>query len=246
MQKVKTVLLPRVSHHKLHISMKLRYLGHSGFELRTRDKKILIDPFITSNPLASGMHVDDLTADFILITHGHDDHVGDAVSIAERSNALIVSNFEIVTWFEKKGIKGHGMNHGGKHTFDFGTLKFVQASHSSTMPDDAPGGNPGGFVLWNEEGCLYFAGDTALIYDMQLIPMTCPKLSAAILPLGDNFTMGYEDAVIAARFVQCDRIIGCHFDTFDAIKIDRQEAIKSFAREKIQLILPEIGEEIRI
>jgi L-ascorbate metabolism protein UlaG (beta-lactamase superfamily) len=244
MQKVKTVLLPRVSHHKLHISMKLRYLGHSGFEIRTRDKKILIDPFVSLNPLASGIHLEDMTVDYILITH--DDHVGDAVSIAKRNNSLIVSNFEIVSWFEKKGIKGHGMNQGGKHTFDFGTLKFVPASHSSTMPDDAPGGNPGGFVLWNEEGCLYFAGDTALTFDMQLIPISCPKLSAAILPLGDNYTMGYEDACVAARFVQCDRIIGCHFDTFDVIKIDHQEAINSFAREKKELILPKIGEEIRI
>jgi L-ascorbate metabolism protein UlaG (beta-lactamase superfamily) len=226
--------------------MKLRYLGHSGFLIHTQGKELLVDPFITSNPHASRIKVDQLKPDYMLITHGHGDHVGDAISIGKRSNAFVISNFEIVTWFGKHGIEGHGMNHGGKWTFDFGTVKYVNAVHSSTLPDSSPGGNPGGFVLWNEEGCLYIAGDTALTTDMQLIPRTCPKLSAAILPVGDNFTMGYEDAVLAAEFIQCDRIIGCHFDTFAPIKIDHKRAQDAFQKAGKELILMEIGQETSI
>lgn len=226
--------------------MKIRYLGHSCFQIHTQGKEILVDPFVTSNPLASRIKVDQLKPDYMLITHGHGDHVGDAISIGKRSNALVISNFEIVTWFGKHGIEGHGMNHGGKWIFDFGTVKYVNAVHSSTLPDNSPGGNPGGFVLWNEERCLYIAGDTALTTDMQLIPRTCPKLSAAILPVGDNFTMGYEDAVIAAEFIQCDRIIGCHFDTFAPIKIDHRRAQDAFQKAGKELILMEIGQDISI
>lgn len=226
--------------------MLLRYLGHSCFQITTMHKTLLADPFISGNPHAKGMSVELLHADYILITHAHGDHIGDALAIAQRTGAHVISNFEIVTWFEGKGVHGHSMNLGGKHTFDFGTLKYVSAIHSSTFPDNSPGGNPGGFVLWNSEGCLYIAGDTALTTDMQLIPLTCPKLSAAILPVGDSFTMGVEDALHAARFVQCTRIIGCHFDTFDAISIDHTTAKAAFAEDKRELILPVIGDEITL
>ncbi|HLF64227.1 MAG TPA: metal-dependent hydrolase [Saprospiraceae bacterium] len=226
--------------------MKVRYFGHSCFEIRTKGKIIIVDPFISGNPLASAIRAENLKADYLLITHGHGDHIGDAVEIAKRNGSVVISNFEVVTWFGEKGIEGHGMNLGGKHVFDFGIVKYVNAVHSSTLPDNSPGGNPGGFVLWNEEACLYIAGDTALTQDMQLIPMTCPKLSAAILPLGDNFTMGYEDALIVAGFIQCDRIIGCHFDTFDVIKVDHFAAKQAFATENKELILLNIGEDITI
>jgi L-ascorbate metabolism protein UlaG (beta-lactamase superfamily) len=226
--------------------MNVRYLGHSCFEIKTKGKTLLVDPFISQNPHAAGIHLEKLQPDYLLITHGHGDHVADAVTIARQNKSFVISNFEVVTWFGNQGIKGHGMNHGGKHLFDFGTVKYVNSAHSSTMPDDSPGGNPGGFVIWNDEACLYIAGDTALSMDMQLIPMTCPRLSAAILPVGDNFTMGYEDAVIAARFIQCDRIIGCHFDTFDVITIDHTDAVQAFKNENKELILMKIGAEISI
>ena len=138
------------------------------------------------------------------------------------------------------------MNLGGKWKFDFGTVKYVQAVHSSMLPDGSYGGPSGGFVVWNEEFSFYFAGDTALTLDMQLIPKTCPKLDFAILPIGDNFTMGYEDAVIAAQFIECDKIIGCHFDTFGYIKINHQDAITEFKNAGKELILLEIGKSIDI
>jgi L-ascorbate metabolism protein UlaG (beta-lactamase superfamily) len=136
------------------------------------------------------------------------------------------------------------MNHGGKWNFPFGTVKFVHATHSSVMPDGTYGGNPGGFVIWNEEGCLYVAGDTDLTMDMQLIPLTCPPLDAAILPVGDNFTMGFQEALLAAEFVRCDTVIGCHFDTFPYIVIPRQEAEEAFRSKNKRLILPVIGRTV--
>jgi L-ascorbate metabolism protein UlaG (beta-lactamase superfamily) len=226
--------------------MKIRYLGHSSFQISTHDKVLVVDPFIAGNPLAAQIRLESLEADYLLITHAHGDHTGDAVVLAKRTGAKIISNFEIVSWFHDKGIPGHGMNHGGKKDFDFGTLKYVHAVHSSTFPDNTPGGNPGGFVLWNTDAALYIAGDTALSTDMQLIPMTCPKLTAAILPIGDNYTMGYEDAIHAARFLQCDLIIGCHFDTFDAIRIDHEAAIRGFAAQGRELVLMKIGAELML
>jgi len=172
--------------------MKLRYLGHSTFALQTKGVHVLVDPFITGNPKSQNIDVTKLEADTILVTHGHGDHVKDVESIAKRTGATIVSNFEVVSWFEKKGLSGEGLNHGGKVDMGWGTVKYVNAIHSSTMPDGQSGGNPGGFVVWNEEGCIYFAGDTAVTMDMQLIPKTCPPLTVAVLPVGDYFTMGYE------------------------------------------------------
>ena len=138
------------------------------------------------------------------------------------------------------------MNHGGKWNFDFGTCKYVNAIHTSTFPDGTNGGNSGGFVIWNEEGSFYHAGDTALTMDMKLIPMTCPPLDFAILPIGDNFTMGYEDASIAAEFIEYNQIIGCHYDTFGWIEIDKKKAKDAFEYRNKNLILLEIGKEINI
>ena len=224
--------------------MKLSYYGHATIGVETMGKHLLIDPFITGNPLAEGVDIDEIPADFILVSHGHGDHVKDVEAIARRTGALIISNYEIVSWFEAKGLKGHGMNHGGKCKFDFGTVKYTNAIHLSILPDGSYGGNPGGFVVWNEEICFYYAGDTALTLDMQLIPMTCPPLDFAILPIGDNYTMGVADAIVASDFIQCDRIIGMHFDTFEAIKIDHEEAKAAFKREEKQLVLMEIGSQI--
>ncbi|MEM9991683.1 MAG: metal-dependent hydrolase [Bacteroidota bacterium] len=187
-----------------------------------------------------------MPADYILVSHGHQDHLADVERIAKRTGATIISNYEVATWFGEKGLAYHPLNHGGKKTFDFGTVKYVNAIHTSSLPDGSNGGAPGGFVCWNDDACFYFAGDTALTMDMKLLPMTCPKLDFAILPIGDNFTMGYEDAVIASDFIACDKIVGCHYDTFGYIEIDTGEAQKTFSDKGKALILPTIGEALNL
>ena len=167
--------------------------------------------------------------------------------IADQSDALIIGVAEVVSWYEEKGLKGVGMNTGGRRKFDFGSLRMVTAVHSSSFPDGSYAGNPVGFVISNEfSGTFYFAGDTALTFDMKLIPQFCPRLDFAILPIGDHFSMGYEDALIASNFVQCNTIIGCHFDTFNPIRIDHDAAKKTFSQAKKTLFLPEIGMSFNI
>lgn len=226
--------------------MKITYLGHATFAIDFNGKNLVLDPFITPNELAGNIDVADIAADYILVSHGHMDHVADVEAIAGNTGAGVISNYEIVSWFGQKGISGHPLNHGGTCNFEFGTLKYVNAVHSSQLPDGSYGGNPGGFVVWSDEQAFYFAGDTALHMDMKLIPMTCPKLDVAILPIGNNFTMGYEDAVIASDFIACDRVIGCHYDTFGYIEIDHEAAKKAFAEKGKELILLDIGDSIEI
>ncbi len=225
--------------------MQFTYYGHSCFLIETKGKKLLFDPFITPNELAAHIEIDKITADYILISHGHGDHVADVEVIAKRTGAKIISNFEIVSWYEGKGISGHPMNHGGKWEFDFGTVKYVNAVHSSVLPDGTYGGNPGGFIICNSEKTIYFAGDTALTYDMKLIPLWA-KLDVALLPLGDNFTMGIDDAVLASDFVECDNVVGLHFDTFGFIKIDHSKALQAFEAKGKKLRLPNIGESFEL
>jgi len=226
--------------------MILTYLGQSAFHVHTLGFDLIFDPMISSNPLAKDIDIKGLKADAILLSHGHFDHVADAEDIAKSTQSKIISNYEIVSWYEQKGHSGHPMNLGGKFKFDFGTVKYVQAVHSSMMPDGSFGGSSGGFVVWNAEKCFYFAGDTALTLDMKLIPMTCPTLDFAILPIGDNFTMGYEDAVLAADFIQCDKIIACHYDTFGYIKINHEAAIAEFKNAGKELIILNIGQSIEL
>lgn len=224
--------------------MKLSYYGHSTFLLEIKGLNLLFDPFITPNELAKDIDVNSIPADYILVSHGHEDHVADAVSIAKRTGATVVSNFEIVSWFEVQGVeKGHPMNHGGSWSFDFGSVKYVSAVHSSVLPDGTYGGNPGGFIISSDEGNVYYAGDTALTYDMKLIGDTA-NISHAILPIGDNFTMGVDDAVIAAEFVGCNEIIGMHYDTFGYIEINKEEAKGKFSTAGKTLTLLNIGETI--
>ena len=208
--------------------------------------QLLFDPFITPNEMASDIDVESLSPDFILLSHGHEDHVVDLEAIAKRSGAKLISNFELISYFGEKGIEGHPMNHGGMASFPFGKVKYVTAIHSSVLPDGTYAGNPGGFVIQGAEKTVYFAGDTALTLDMKLIPQMGFTLDAAILPIGDNFTMGPDEALIASEFVACDKVIGVHFDTFPYIEIDHTAAKERFANKGKELHLPAIGEEIEI
>jgi len=226
--------------------MKIRFLGHASFLIEINNKKVLIDPFIKGNPLAASIDINTIDADYVLLTHGHGDHVADAEEICKRTGATIISNFEVCNWFQDKGLSCHALNHGGKFKFDFATIKYVMATHTSSMPDGSYGGNPGGFVIWTEAECLYIAGDTGLTMDMKLIPMLCPKLSAAILPVGDNFTMGIEEAVMAAEFVECDKIIPCHFDTMLQIKVDKDKVIQAFKEKGKECLFIEIGDTLEV
>lgn len=224
--------------------MKITYYGHACFGVEMNGKNLLFDPFISGNALAKNIDIEKIPADYILISHGHGDHVAEVEAIGKRTGAKVISNFEIVSWFEQKGLSGHPMNHGGKWSFDFGTVKYVNAIHSSVLPDGTYGGNPGGFVIWDKNHCFYFAGDTALTMDMKLIPMLCPKLDFAILPIGDNFTMDYNEASHAAAFIECKKIVGCHYDTFGYITIDHDAAKKAFEDTGKELILLPVGESM--
>jgi L-ascorbate metabolism protein UlaG (beta-lactamase superfamily) len=224
--------------------MKFTFYGHSSFAVEIKGKKVVFDPFITHNELAKSIDINKIEADYIFISHGHDDHIADLIVLARRTNATVVGSFEIVTWLGKQGLeKVHPMNTGGKWAFDFGTVKCVVAHHSSGLPDGSYGGNPLGFLFTTEEGNFYFAGDTALTLDMQLIPRFA-KLDFAVLPIGDNFTMGADDAIVAAEFIQCKRIIGVHYDTFGYIKIDKEKVTQQFAKAGLELLLPAIGSSI--
>lgn len=225
--------------------MKITFYGHASLGIEVGGKNIIVDPYITANELASHINIEELKADYILVTHAHGDHVLDVEAIARRTGATIVSNAEIAWYFEAKGLKSHPMNHGGSWEFDFGTVKYVNAIHSSSFNDGKYGGNPGGFVIEGEHKNIYIAGDTALTFDMKLIPLRT-KLDLAIFPIGNNFTMDVEDAIIASDFVECDKILGCHYDTFGYIKIDKEEAKKKFFDRGKDLMLLEIGDSIDI
>ena len=220
--------------------MKVTYYGHSCFAAEVAGKALLFDPFITGNELATAIDVKEVPADYILISHGHADHMADAEDIAKRTGATIISNYEVTVWFGKQGVsRTHPLNHGGAWRFDFGRVKFVSAIHSSSLPDGTYGGNPGGFVVESSEGNFYCCGDTALTLDMQLIGEST-RLAFAALCIGDNFTMGIEDATKAAEFVRCDEILGLHYNTFPLIKIDAPAAIARFkaAGKNLHLLLP--------
>lgn len=226
--------------------MKITFFGQNSLSINISGMDIIVDPFISGNPLSKDtVNIMELKADFILLTHAHQDHILDAETIAKNTDAIIVSNYEIATYFEAKGCKTHPMNHGGNWKFAFGNVKFVNAIHSSSFPDGSYGGQPGGFVIEGEHKNVYIAGDTALTMDMKLIPLKT-KLDLAILPIGDNFTMGIDDAIIASDFVQCDKILGVHYDTFGYIEINHEEAKKKFYDAGKDLMLLEIGESIEL
>ena len=226
--------------------MKITFLGHASLLIEAENSSLLVDPFISGNEKASGkVNIKDLNPDYILLTHAHQDHVLDVETIAMASGAVVVSNFEIASYYESKGLKAHPMNHGGNWNFDFGKLKYVNAIHTSSFPDGSYGGQPGGFILSSEGKHIYIAGDTALTMDMKLIPMTT-KLDLAILPIGDNFTMGIDDAILASDFVECNTILGYHYDTFGYIEIDHTTALGKFEKAGKKLHLLYIGTSLAI
>jgi len=226
--------------------MKITYYGHSCFSVQAGAKHLLFDPFISPNELAKHIDVSKIPADYILVSHGHIDHLADAAAIAKRTGAVIVSNFEITVWFTNQGVhKTHGMNLGGSWAFDFGRVKYIPAIHSSSFPDGSYAGNPGGFVVETREGNFYYAGDTALTMDMKLIGESTP-LKFAALPVGDNFTMGIEDAIKASEFIRCNEILGVHYDTFPPIKIDQGLARAKFQAAGKRLLLMKPGESIEL
>ncbi|MDJ0644944.1 MAG: metal-dependent hydrolase [Flavobacteriaceae bacterium] len=225
--------------------MKISYLGHAALALEVAGKHLVVDPFISGNELAKHLDVHSIKADYILITHAHQDHILDVETIAKNTSAKVISNYEIVTYYNAKGIEGHPLNHGGSWPFDFGKVTYVNAIHTSSFPDGSYGGQPGGFLLETEEGNVYIAGDTALTFDMKLIPLKA-TIDLAILPIGDNFTMGIDDAVIASDFIECNKVLGYHYDTFGYIKINHIEAKSKFSAKNKELILLEIGNHITI
>lgn len=215
--------------------IEINYLGHSCFTIKVKDKVILIDPFISPNELAKGIDINEVKCDYILVSHGHNDHVADLVAIAKRTNAKVVGAYEIIEWVAKQGVdNGHPMNLGGSWEFDFGTVKMMYAAHSNSLPDGSYGGTAAGFILKLEDKIIYYAGDTALMQEMKLTGELY-KIDCAFLPIGDNFTMGVDDAVIASKFINCDNIIAMHYDTFGYIKVNNEQAIATFKEAGITL-----------
>ncbi len=204
------------------MSTQITYHGHSCFSIVSDGKHLLIDPFLTGNPTAK-IAAAQLKPDFILLSHGHGDHVGDTVAIAKRTGCLVVCNFEISSWLGKQGVANiHPLHIGGGNRFPFGRCKMTIAHHGSGLPDGAYGGNPAGFLLKLNDGkTIYFSGDTALTYDMKWLAEE--KVDVAILCVGDNFTMGPDDALKAIRLFEPKTVIPCHYGTWPYIDIDVEE-----------------------
>lgn len=208
-------------------------------------KKLLFDPFITHNPLAKHIDISTLMPDYILLSHGHGDHVADLLPVQKQSGAKVICIAEIANWLGKQGVENvAGMNIGGTVKEEVFSAKMVLAIHSSTLPDGSSGGTAAGFVINTEGRKIYFAGDTALTYDMKLL--ADENLAWAILPIGDNYTMGIDDAIKSTSFFNCKKVIGVHYDTFPAIVIDHKEALDKFAAAGVELHLPGIGESMEL
>lgn len=214
------------------MSVTLKYYGHATFTADADGTQLVIDPFFApNNPMApEEATAATISADYMLITHGHGDHIADAVSIAKRTGCTVITNFEIGNWLSDQGVENvHQMHLGGGYDFSFGRVKLTIAHHGSGLPDGSYGGNPAGFLIHFNDGTdVYFAGDTALTYDMRLIG-EAGGVDVAALPIGDNFTMGPDDAVTAAQFVKAKRVIPIHYDTFPPIQQDPE----AFARKLI-------------
>jgi L-ascorbate metabolism protein UlaG (beta-lactamase superfamily) len=226
------------------LAVVITYHGHACFSIHTGAIHLLIDPFFTGNP-AADISAEQVRADYILVSHAHGDHLGDAIPIAGRTGATVISNAEICKHMTAQGIKAHAMHIGGARRFPFGKVKLTIAHHGSSFPDGAYGGNPCGFLLWLEGKVIYFAGDTALTYDMTLYG--AEGIDVAILPIGDNFTMGPEDAVKAVGFLQPKRAVLMHYNTFGVITQDAQAVAASIrAATEAEPVIMRAGETLLV
>ncbi len=227
------------------MTLKFTWFGHAALGLETGGYHILVDPYFSGNPAAS-VGPDKVLADYILVTHGHNDHLGDTVDIARRTGALVISNHEICGWLSGKGVRTHGQHIGGGFHHPFGYLKLTLALHGSALPDGTNGGNPAGFLLTTNDNLkIYMAGDTGLFGDMRLIGEEGIDLAA--LPIGDNFTMGPDDALRAVKLIQPKHIVPIHFNTFQVIKQDAEIWAERVSREtttRVHVLKP--GESISL
>jgi L-ascorbate metabolism protein UlaG (beta-lactamase superfamily) len=227
------------------MSTRVRWLGHSTLAVETNGQHLLIDPFLTGNPKAV-VSADQVQADFILVSHGHSDHVGDAVQIAKRTGATVICNYEISLWLEKQGVKAHGQQHGGGHQFPFGRVKLTIAFHGSMLPDGANGGNPCGFLITCNDGKkIYDAADTGLFGDMRLIGEE--GIDLALLPIGDNYTMGPDDALRAVKLLEPKKVVPIHYNTWPPIAQDAKAwAQRVRAETKAEPVILEPGESVTL
>ncbi|MBN1300285.1 MAG: metal-dependent hydrolase [Melioribacteraceae bacterium] len=225
--------------------MKLRYFSHSSFQITTDSGRIiLIDPFLDGNP-TSPVKSDDVTADYIILTHGHGDHIGDAFKIAKRSDPLFICVNELADYCAKNGFKAHNMHIGGAYNFEFGRVKFTIAHHGSLTPDNQYTGEPSGVLITADGKTLYHTGDTGLFYDMKLIGEMNP-VDYMLLPIGDNFTMGITDAVKAVELTNPGVAIPMHYNTFPVITVDPEEFKNKVAEIGKVCMVMQYGEEISL
>jgi len=225
--------------------MKLRYFSHSAFQVTTdRGTRILIDPFLDDNP-TSPVKSKEISAEYIILTHGHGDHIGDSFKIAKRCNSTFICVNELANYCAEKGFNAHNMHIGGGYNFDFGRVKFTIAHHGSKTPDNQYTGEPSGVILSIENKNIYHTGDTGLFYDMKLIGEMTP-IDCMLLPIGDNFTMGITDAVKAAELVSPKLVIPMHYNTFPVIKADPHKFKKLVEAKAISCKVLEFGEEITL
>lgn len=226
--------------------MEITYFGHSCFLVDLDGSRVLFDPFITSNALASSVDKAAIEADYILLSHAHQDHMADAEYFARKNGAAIVAIYDVCEWYKSKGIENlvH-MNIGGKVKLPFGTVKMVHAVHSSVLPDGTYGGNPAGFVVETPDKTFYFAGDTGLTYDMKIIAEQY-QVDVAFLPIGGQLTMDIDDALVAARWVNASQVIGMHYDTFPFIRVEPEQVLDKARQAGVKLNLLQIGEKIKL